>query len=84
MVGEAIDGRSRGHGIFEDLLPLRERKVASQHHAAALMAFGQQGEDLINLGAALLNVADIVIASIVLSMWRSGEVYDPAVLNQTA
>lgn len=44
VVYEAVDGGGRGHGILEDLLPFAERQVARQHHAALLVAFGQQGK----------------------------------------
>ena len=41
---QPVDGRRRGHRVLEDLLPLGERKAAGQHHAAALVALGEQGE----------------------------------------
>ncbi len=44
MVDQAVDGGGRGHGILENLLPFAEREVARQHHAASLVALGQQGE----------------------------------------
>jgi len=60
VVDEPIDGCRRGHGILEDLLPLAERQVAGQHHTAAFVAFGQQGEEDFHLLPALLYVAQVV------------------------
>lgn len=39
VVHQAVDGRRGGHGILEDLLPMRERQVAGQQDTAAFVAF---------------------------------------------
>ena len=57
---QAVDGCGRGHRILEDDLPLGERKVARQQHAAPLVAVGEQGEEDLHLLPVLLDVADVV------------------------
>lgn len=57
---QAVDGSGRGHGVLEDLFPFAEREIAREHHAAALVAFSQQGEQHLHLLAALLDVAQVV------------------------
>ncbi len=41
MVEEAVNVGRGGHGIFEDLIPLRKDEIGSDHRTAALVAFGQ-------------------------------------------
>lgn len=60
VVNQAIDGCGRGHRVLEDLLLFAERQVAGQHHATALVAFGQECEEHLHLFAALLNVTQII------------------------
>ena len=60
VVDEAVDGGHGGHGIFEDLLPLRKRQIAGDHDAAALIAMRQQVEKHLHLLATVLHVADVV------------------------
>ncbi len=57
---QAVDRRRGGHRVFEDRRPLRERQVAGQHHAAALVAFRQEREEHLHLLAAPLHVAEVV------------------------
>ena len=40
MVDNAVNGSRNGHGIFEDLIPLRE-EIGSDYRTEALAAFGQ-------------------------------------------
>src|ERR1035437_4580666 len=44
VMHEPINCRHGGHRVFEDLLPFREHQVAGDHHAAPLLAFGQERE----------------------------------------
>jgi hypothetical protein len=37
MVEDAVKGDRSGHGIFEDLIPLRKDEIGSDYHTAALM-----------------------------------------------
>ena len=60
VVDDAVDGSGRGHGVFEDLVPLRKDQVGSDDDAAAFVAFGQQGEEHFHFVAGLLDVADVV------------------------
>ena len=60
MVHQAVDHRRRGHGILKDATPLAEDDVAGDDHAAALVPFGEEGEEHLHLVAALLHVADVV------------------------
>lgn len=57
---QTIDRRRGGHRVLKNLLPLRERKIARQHHTASLVAVGQKRKQYIHLFAALLDVADVV------------------------
>ena len=41
VVDQPVDRRRRHHRVLEDRLPARERQVARQHHAPALVALGQ-------------------------------------------
>src|SRR4051812_12513662 len=41
MMNQAIDRRRRGHRIFEDPLPFRERQVAGDEYAATFIPFGE-------------------------------------------
>ena len=60
MVDNAVNGSCRGHGIFEDLIPLRKDQVSSNDDAAALVVFSQRGEENSHFIAGLLDVADVV------------------------
>ena len=60
MVNQAVDRRRRHHRVLEDRFPARERQVARQHHAATLVALGQQAEQHLHLVTALLYVAQII------------------------
>ena len=41
MVNNAVNGRRIGHGIFEDLIPLRKDEIVTDYRTAELAAFGQ-------------------------------------------
>ena len=56
----AVDGGRSGHRILEDLLPAAEDHVAGHDDGAALVAFGDQGEQHVGLLGLLLQVAEIV------------------------
>ena len=60
MVDQSVDSGGGCHRIFEDRLPLGERQVAADQHAAPLVTFGQKGEQHLHFFAALLHVAEIV------------------------
>ena len=60
VMDQAVDGRGGGHRVFEDLFPLAEGQVAGEEHAAAFIAFGQEGEEDLDLIAVLLDVADVI------------------------
>jgi len=55
-----LDHRRRRHGVLEDPIPLAEDDIAGDDHAAALVAFGEGGEEHLHLVAALLHVSDVV------------------------
>jgi len=55
-----IHGGGRGHGIFEDLVPLAEDEIAGDQHRPALIAFGQQGEEHFHLFAVLLHIPEVI------------------------
>ena len=57
---QAVDGRGGRQRVLENALPLRERKVAGQHDAAAFVAFCQQREQHFHFIPALLHVTDVV------------------------
>ena len=57
---EAVDGSHGGHLVFEDLVPLREDQIGTDHDGAALVAFGQEGEEHLHFLPVLLDVADVV------------------------
>ena len=59
-MNQAVDGRRRGHRVFEDPLPLRERKVARDHEAASFVTVGQQRKEHLHLLLALLHVTQVV------------------------
>ena len=40
-----VDGRGGGHGVGEDMLPLGEDQVGGDAQGAALVAFGDEGEE---------------------------------------
>ena len=60
VVHEAVYCRRGGHRIFEYLLPLGERQVAGDHHAASFVAVGHQGEEHLHFLTVLLDVTDVV------------------------
>ncbi len=57
---QTVDRRRRHHRVLEDRLPTRERQVARQHHAPALIALGQEAEQHLHLVPALLHVAQVI------------------------
>ena len=57
---ETIDSGHGGERVVEDLVPLREDQIATDHHAASLVTFGQEGEKHFHFFAALLDVSDAV------------------------
>jgi hypothetical protein len=60
MMDQPIDGRGRGYGILAEPIPLTEDEIAADQHAVAFLAFGQESKEHLHLGAALLQVADII------------------------
>ena len=60
VVNHPIDGRRGGHGIFEDLVPLREDQVRGDDDAAAFVTLRQERKEYFHLVARLLNIADVV------------------------
>ena len=60
VVNDPIDGGRGGHRVFEDAVPLGEHEIGSNDHAAAFVAFGQEGKEDFHLFSALLDVADVV------------------------
>ena len=70
MVDDPINRRQRRHGVFEDLVPLREGQVARDHHALALVALGEEREQHLHLLPALLRV-------FIAFQNQSGWFYDP-------
>ena len=57
---ETIDSGHGGERVLEDLVPLREDQIATDHDAAPLVTFGQEGEKHFHFFAALLDVSDVV------------------------
>ena len=60
MMHEPVDGGHSGHLVFEDLVPLGEDQIGTDHDAATFVAFGQEGEEHLHFLPVLLDVADIV------------------------
>src|SRR5437870_6632127 len=60
VVHQPVDGRRRGHRIFENGFPLRERQVARDQDAATLVTLRQEREQYLHLLSALLHIADVV------------------------
>ena len=49
VVNQAINGRCRGHRIFEDPFPFGERQIAGDENAATLVTFCQRREQYFSL-----------------------------------
>ena len=60
VVNEAVDGRSGGHGVLEDPVPVAEDEVAGDEDGAAFVALRHQREEDLDLVSALLDVANVV------------------------
>jgi len=60
VMDQTVDRGGRGHWVLEDLLPLRERQIARQQHAATFVTLGQEREQDFHLLTSLLHVADVV------------------------
>ena len=60
MVDQPVDRRRRGHRVFEDLFPFREREVAGEHDASALVPLRQQREQHLHFLSRLLDVPEVV------------------------
>ena len=60
MVHQAVDGGGGGHRLLEDALPFAEDQVAGDHHRAALVALGEEGEEHLHLLPVLLDIPDII------------------------
>ena len=91
VMHQAVDCCRCCHRVFEDLIPLAERKVARQQHAAAFVTFRQKSEQNLHLLSALLNVAQVVDdqaleAAQLLDQFRKTQVAfgDQQLLNQQA
>ena len=52
-----VDGRRRGHGVGEDVLPLGEDQVGRDARGPAFVAFGDEGEEHLGLLRALGQVS---------------------------
>ncbi len=60
MVDEPVDSRGGGHGILKNAIPLTEDQITTDQHAFAFIAFGQERKEDLHLGAALLEITDII------------------------
>ena len=60
VVDQPVDGAGRGHGVFEDAVPIAEDQIAGDEDALAFVPLGQEGEEHLHFVAALLDVADVV------------------------
>jgi hypothetical protein len=60
VMHDPINSRGGGHRIFEDLIPFGEDQVRGDHHAFALISFGQQSEEDFHLGTIVLYVTDVI------------------------
>lgn len=60
VMDDAVDGGCGGQRVFENLVPLGKDQVRGNHQAAALIAFGQKGEEHLHFFPTLLDIADIV------------------------
>jgi hypothetical protein len=54
---QTVHGGHGRYGVLEDALPMAEDQVGADHHAAALIAFGEEGEEHFHFLAGLLHVA---------------------------
>ena len=59
-MNQSIDGRGGGHGILEDLLPVREHQVAGQQNASLFVSMREEGKENLHFLAALLHIAQII------------------------
>src|SRR5258708_15682141 len=57
---DSIDRRCGRHGVFEDLIPLREDQVRRDHHALALIPLREQRKEHLHLGSIVLDVPDVI------------------------
>jgi hypothetical protein len=57
---QPVDGRHRGHRVFENLVPFREDQVAADQHAAPLITLRQEREQDLHLLPILLHVSNII------------------------
>ena len=60
VMNQSIDGRGGGHGILEDLLPVREHQVAGQQKASLFVSMREEGKENLHFLAALLHIAQII------------------------
>ena len=57
MMDQLIDGCRGGHGVFEDLLPVREHQVACEQNASLFVSMGEKSKENLHFLAALLHIA---------------------------
>jgi len=60
MMNQTVNGSSRGHGVFENLLPSGKGQIACQHYSATFIAISQQRKEHLHLFATLLNITYII------------------------
>ncbi len=59
-MNQSIDGCRGGHGVFEDLLPIRENQVAGEQNASLFVSMGEKSKKNLHFLAALLHIAKII------------------------
>ena len=60
VVDDPVDGCGSGHGVFENLVPLREDEIGGDEHALSLVPLCQKGEEHLHLFLLLLHVPDVI------------------------
>ncbi len=60
VVDDTVNSSSGGHGVLENLIPLREDKIGSNDDAVTLIAFSEQGKKDFHFVTRLLNITDVV------------------------
>ena len=59
-MNQSIDGSRGGHGVFEDLLPVREHQVAGEQNASLFVSMGEKSEENLHFLVTLLHIAKII------------------------
>ena len=74
-----VDGRRRGHGVGEDVLPLGEDQVGRDAQGPALVAFGDEREEHLGLLGPLGQVPQVVQQQeVVVVVAEPGRAWRPA------